>query len=86
MLRLSMTEPKTLTQGPDDLEDEIAWTVLDCAYLLPEAPCKGRLRPGDCGAISRRVIERLRLRCVVELRRRVTAAHSWPPMIEPNDR
>jgi hypothetical protein len=75
-----MPKHQTLTQSPDDLEDEIAWALLDSAYLLPEAPRKGRVRPGleDCRAISRKVIERLKLRGVVELRRRIAAPHSWP--------
>jgi hypothetical protein len=32
-----MVEHRTLTQTPDELEDEIAWALLDCAYLLPES-------------------------------------------------
>jgi hypothetical protein len=69
-----------LTQTPDDLLDKIAWAIKDSAYLLPEAPRKGRVRPSpeDCRAISRKVAERLKLRGVVDLRRRVANAHSFP--------
>jgi hypothetical protein len=77
MLRLAMPD---LTQTPDDLLDEIAWAFKESAYLLPEAPRKGRVQPSleDCRAISRKVIERVKAHGVVELRRQIDAAHSFP--------
>lgn len=50
MLRLTMPD---LTQTTDDLLDDIAWALKDCAYLLPEAPRKGCINASleDCRAI-----------------------------------
>jgi len=75
-----MAEADILIQTPDDLVDELAWGLLDSAWLLPEAPRKGRVRPGleDCRAIARKLVERLKARGVIELRRRVMRAHGWP--------
>ena len=70
-----------VVQTPDDLLDDIAWALKESAYLLPEAPRKGRVQPSleDCRAISRKVIERLKRHGVMELRRRIGASHSFPP-------
>jgi hypothetical protein len=74
-----------LTQTPDDLLDDIAWALKESAYL-PEAPRKGRVNPSleDCRAISSKVIERLKRYGVVELRRRTSPAHSFPPVGNKN--
>jgi hypothetical protein len=76
-----MAERKILTQTPDDLVDDLAWALLQNAWLLPEAPRKGRVKLGleDCRAIARRQVERLKATGVVELLRQVPGAHSWPP-------
>jgi hypothetical protein len=75
-----------VTQTPDDLLDDIAWALKESAYLLPEAPRKGRVHPSleDCRAISSKVIERLKRHGVVELRRRITPVHSFPPVGNKN--
>ena len=70
-----------LSQTPDDLLDDITWALKESAYLLPEAPRKGRVHPSldDCRAIAHKVIERLKRHGVVELRRRIGASHGYPP-------
>jgi len=79
-----MAEREILTQTPDDLVDDLAWSLMHSAWLLPEAPRKGRIRPGleDCRAIARRQVERLKATGVVELRRQIAGPHSWPPRDE----
>jgi len=80
-----MAEFEILTQKPDDLLDDLAWSLMQSAWLLPEAPRRGRIRPAleDCRAIARQQVERLKATGVVDLRRQVAGAHSWPPQ---NDR
>jgi len=68
------------------LDHDLAWGLHENAHLLPEAPRKGRIRLsfGDCLTIARRMVTRLKDRGVVEVKRQVTADHSYPPRQRPD--
>jgi len=81
-----MAEPKILIEPPEQLEFELAWGLHENAHLLPEAPRKGRIRLSfeDCRTIARRMVARLKDRGVVEVKRQVSAWHSYPPRERPD--
>jgi len=81
-----MAEPKILTETAEQLEFDLAWGLHENAHLLPEAPRKGRIKLTfeDCKTIARRMIERLKARGVIEVKRQVSGWHSYPPREGPD--
>jgi hypothetical protein len=67
-----------------DLAERLAWGLHRAAWLLPEAPRKGRLRISfeQCRAIARRQVEELERTGIVEVRRRAVQLHSSPAECE----